>query len=232
MHLRSRQRASKTSKAEPAIYRVNLECGYDQLIIDDPDWCEAIAAEAQQPPPEREYAAEARFSRHDDEFDAQMAAAGLSSRADHSGLPRGFARLPQRPVAEKCLRELLQVDLPAALLIRYGWTQPSRLVALRTYLEGRCSFLQNTLDVSFVFDGLQLYSTGQVGRPVHMMRLSDKAQLQRRTLDNVWRNSSFDGLTLPDEKADRWSTPPRRTFFLLEGHIVDHTGASLRKLNA
>jgi hypothetical protein len=65
-----------------------------------------------------------------------------------------------------------------------------------------------------------------------MMRLSDNVQLQRRTLDNVWLNSSFGGLTLPDEKADRWRTPPRRTFFLLEGHIVDHTGASLRKLTA
>jgi hypothetical protein len=141
MHLRSRQRASKTSKAEPAIYRINLECGPDQLIIDDPDWCDAIAAEAQQPAPEREYDAEARYSRHDDELDAQMSEAGLGSRGDHSGLPRGFARLPQRPVAEKCLKELLQLELPAALLLRYGWTQPSRLVALRSYLEGRRSVL-------------------------------------------------------------------------------------------
>jgi hypothetical protein len=126
------------------------------------------------------------------------------------------------------LRSFLDLELPAATLIRSSYSKPERFIALNAAFEVRCS-APSAFQVELVFDGLQLYANGHIGRSVHSQRASAGSVL-RRALDNTWWNLSFNGCTPAAEPIDRWSYVPGRDFYFQEERLFDESGAELRTI--
>jgi hypothetical protein len=214
----------------PPVTEVLLRWGADTLIIEDAIWCEEIALEARLPSAGIDYSLGARYSSYEARVARSMEARGLGSSAEQANREKGVHQGLQRPVAAKCLRQLLGLGLPAALRLADDLGPPERLLALSVEMEVNYHG-SSTLDINFVFDGLKLYASGHIGREVRLRRVDRTVNVQQRALDNTWWDVSFDGQTRAEKSDSRWTLTQMRDFYLSQGEIVDDLGASLRKVS-
>ena len=207
--------------------RISLAWGSDQLEIDDPIWIAKIVKEMarkSQPAEDFRISLLEPRSRMHERIEANLEASGFGSRyVDPHAPPNQTGYQPpekQGPVAAEALRVFLGLELPLALNFTDGWGRSQhRMSAVHIAFRECWNYsMHDELNLSWMFNGYQLYATHQIGT-AHFRPYPSEAMghIERRLLNGQWVRWGFDGgLTAP---AGRHWSSNRRTFILAANGI-------------
>lgn len=200
--------------------RIKLFWGLDQLEVDDPYWIEKIV---QEMPKYRQHAEDLGprllepYSRLNESIGASLGYAAPQTPPKQMGYQ---APDQQGPVAAEALRVFLGLELPVALNFTDTWGRSkSRMSAVHTAFRPCFHYcLPDELDLCWMFNGYQLYSTHQIGTAHFRPRHTDSSgHIERRLLNGQWVRWGFDGGSIPPA-GRRWSWN-RRTFIFANSDI-------------
>ncbi|MNY19633.1 hypothetical protein D3C86_1530750 [compost metagenome] len=207
--------------------RITLAWGPDRLEVDDPIWIAKIVqelAQNSQPAEDDRIRLSEPRSRRIERMDANLEANGFGpSYLDPKARPNQTGYQPpekQGPVAAEALWEFLGLELPLALNFTDGWGRSEhRMCAVHiAFRQCRRYNLPNELNLSWMFNGYQLYATHQIGTAqVRPYPTEGMGHIERRLLNGKWVRWGFDGASTPP--AGRHCSWNRRTFILAANGI-------------